>query len=76
MLAVDVPSGLEADTGAALAPDATVVADVTATFIGTKPGFASGASARYLGRVVVLGIGVPESIIRRHAGSAGASEVS
>lgn len=58
-LAVDVPSGLDADTGAPASP--TVRADVTATFVSPKAGFANPAAAEWLGEGHVLGIGAPTS---------------
>ncbi|MEN0111826.1 MAG: NAD(P)H-hydrate epimerase, partial [Planctomycetota bacterium] len=56
-LAVDVPSGLDADTGEPASP--TVRADVTATFVAPKAGFANHTVAEWLGEVRVLGIGAP-----------------
>ena len=57
-LAVDVPSGLDADQGRAL--PACVAADVTATMATPKRGFAPGApGARWAGHVVEIDIGLP-----------------
>jgi NAD(P)H-hydrate epimerase len=56
-VAVDVPSGLDADSGAA-APDA-FRADLTVTFVAAKPGLLCGAGPGLSGRVVVRGIGAP-----------------
>jgi len=63
VLAVDLPSGLDADTGAA--PGACVRADLTATFVADKAGFANPAAAGFTGRVHVLGIGAPAHLLRR-----------
>lgn len=57
VLALDVPSGLNADTG--LATNAAIHADVTATFLAMKKGFEHLDSLRYTGKVVVCDIGVP-----------------
>lgn len=56
-LAVDLPSGLDCDTGEPASP--TVRADLTCTFVAEKTGFANPAAARVLGRVRVVDIGVP-----------------
>lgn len=56
-LAVDVPSGLDCDTGEAAQP--TVRADHTCTFVVPKVGFANPLAADFLGQVHVLDIGVP-----------------
>ena len=57
VLAVDIPTGLDCDTGQAGNP--TVRAAVTVTFVARKSGFDNPASAPYTGRVVVADIGVP-----------------
>lgn len=65
-LAIDVPSGLDCDTGE---PSATTLrADLTATFVATKAGFANRAAAPYLGEVEVVDIGVPEEAIMQVIG--------
>ena len=55
ILALDVPSGLDADTGAAFAP--SVRADATATFIALKPGLLTGAGVDRCGRLSVHALG-------------------
>ena len=67
VLAVDVPSGLDCDTGQPLGP-AAVVADRTVTFVAPKPGFANPAAAQYLGKVIVADIGCPRELIDRARG--------
>jgi hydroxyethylthiazole kinase-like uncharacterized protein yjeF len=57
VLAVDVPTGVDADTGAA-GPGA-VRADVTVTFGGLKTGLVVGAGAALAGLVEVAPIGLP-----------------
>jgi NAD(P)H-hydrate epimerase len=63
-LAVDVPSGLDADTGAA--SPTTIAADLTVTFVAAKSGFATPAARPYLGEVVVVDIGVPLDTLLPH----------
>lgn len=56
-LAVDVPSGLDCDTGDA--PGAVVRADVTCTFVAGKKGFLTAGAPAFLGEVRVVSIGTP-----------------
>jgi hydroxyethylthiazole kinase-like uncharacterized protein yjeF len=60
VLAVDVPSGLDADTGAALGD--AVRADLTVTFIGAKVGLHTGAGPEHAGAVIVDDLGVPADV--------------
>ncbi len=60
-LAVDLPSGLDCDTGAP-APT-TFRADHTCTFVAAKTGFASPPAGEFLGQVHVLDIGAPRKLI-------------
>lgn len=57
VVAVDIPSGLDADTGEVLG--AAVSATETVTFIDAKHGFFAGEGPRLCGRVTVAEIGVP-----------------
>ena len=59
--AVDLPSGLDCDTGVP-APH-TFRADHTATFVAPKLGFRSPLAAKFLGIVHVLDIGAPRKLI-------------
>jgi hydroxyethylthiazole kinase-like uncharacterized protein yjeF len=63
VLAVDLPSGLDADTG--LTAGACVRADLTATFVAPKAGFANPAAAAWIGEVHVISIGAPGCVLRR-----------
>ncbi len=63
VLAIDLPSGLDADTGQILG--AAIRADVTVTFVATKPGFTTAAGPDHCGRVVVVAIGFPVDVVRR-----------
>ncbi len=61
LLAVDVPSGLDCDTGEPSAH--TVRADHTCTFAAMKIGFLQPEAKPYVGMVHVCDIGVPPSLI-------------
>jgi NAD(P)H-hydrate epimerase len=61
-LAVDLPSGLDADTGRPLG--ACVRADHTATVVAAKAGFAAPEAREYLGRVHVIDMGAPRRLVR------------
>lgn len=57
VFALDVPSGLDCDTGR---PGGIAVeADHTITFVARKPGFSAAGAGRYTGQVHVVGIGAP-----------------
>jgi len=60
ILAVDTPSGLDANTGEPLG--AAVHASVTVTFAAAKAGFFSGRGREHTGRLVVADIGLPRSL--------------
>jgi NAD(P)H-hydrate epimerase len=53
---VDIPSGLDADTGEPLGP--TIRAEHTVTFVAPKLGFRNPAAAAFTGQVHVADIGV------------------
>lgn len=57
VLALDVPSGVDADTGAT--PGVAVAADVTVTFIAAKPGLFTGRGRVQAGRVQVDALDLP-----------------
>ncbi|MFY8220904.1 MAG: NAD(P)H-hydrate epimerase [Pirellulales bacterium] len=63
VLAVDIPSGMDCDTGDR--PGACVRADATATFVAAKPGFAAPGAKAFTGAVHVLGIGAPAALLAR-----------
>ena len=61
VIALDIPSGLDADLGL---PHGTAVrADVTVTFNSHKPGFFLGEGPAYTGHVSVVHIGIPPSLL-------------
>lgn len=69
VVAVDVPSGLDVDTG--LPAAATVRADLTVTFVALKIGFRSASAAPFLGEVVVVEIGAPAGLAEEIASGIG-----
>jgi len=61
VVAVDIPSGLQADTGEI--PGPVIVADYTITFTAPKPGLLLGASPPHVGELLVRQIGSPPELI-------------
>jgi NAD(P)H-hydrate epimerase len=61
ILAVDIPSGLDCDTGICLGP--CLRAHRTVTFVAEKVGFAKDWSREYLGQVTLADIGCPRELI-------------
>lgn len=61
VLAVDVPSGVNADTGG-LHTAEPVHATLTTTFVAAKIGLVTGPAVDYVGDLVVDDIGVPEAV--------------
>jgi NAD(P)H-hydrate epimerase len=61
VLAVDIPSGLDCDTGEPLGP--TIRATHTATFVAHKKGFLNPKSLEWTGEVHVIDIGAPRKLI-------------
>ncbi|MFE4543822.1 NAD(P)H-hydrate epimerase [Arthrobacter sp. NPDC056727] len=60
VVACDVPSGVDADTGEAAQP--VLPADITVTFGGAKAGLLADPGADFAGRVVVVPIGIEDSL--------------
>lgn len=60
VLAVDVPSGLDADRGAVLG--AAIRAELTVTFIGAKRGLFTGAGVEHAGIVLLDDLDVPAAV--------------
>lgn len=68
ILAVDLPSGLDCDTGAPIEPgkdDSVVHADVTVSLAGRKVGFDNPASRRFTGALATGDIGAPIELLER-----------
>lgn len=73
VLALDLPSGLDADTGQ---PQGIAVrASATVTFVSYKIGFNVPGAAEYTGTVVVVDIGVPRCILEPYMDPRSRSEV-
>ena len=62
IIAVDLPSGLNADTGSIMG--CAVKADCTMTFIGLKQGLFTGLAAEYCGEIVYSSLAIPEEILK------------
>lgn len=65
-LAIDLPTGLDCDTG--VPSPTTVRADCTCTFVAHKRGFANPLATPYLGAVEVIDIGVPKKLLSEYFG--------
>ena len=68
VLALDIPSGLHADTGRVLG--AAVDADVTITFIAMKQGMLTGQGPDYCGEILYNNLQVPSEVYERQTPSA------
>jgi NAD(P)H-hydrate epimerase len=64
ILALDLPSGLDADSGLPLGP--AVVAKATVTFVARKVGFDAPGADAYTGDVSVADIGLPAKLLREY----------
>jgi NAD(P)H-hydrate epimerase len=62
-VAVDVPSGLDCDSGAV--GNVAFRATASVTFVAPKPGFAKPEARAYLGEIVVVDIGTPPELTAR-----------
>ncbi|MFH1745951.1 MAG: NAD(P)H-hydrate epimerase [Planctomycetota bacterium] len=60
-IAIDIPSGLDGDTGEVYEP--CFVADATVTMVASKVGFETSTARPVVGRIVVVDIGVPRELI-------------
>jgi NAD(P)H-hydrate epimerase len=66
VVAIDIPTGLDCDTGQA--HDPTVRAALTVTFVAPKLGFDAPSAPAYTGKVIVADIGIPAEIVAELAG--------
>lgn len=63
VLALDVPSGLDADTGTVVGPDGVAVcATHTVSFIGDKPGLHTAAGCDHAGTVSVAALDIDDAV--------------
>lgn len=71
LVAIDIPSGLDADGGlpagahAVLPTSAVIRADYTIALVGMKTGFLTLEAQPYIGEVVIADIGVPRDLVRQ-----------
>lgn len=61
VISIDVPSGLDADTGRVF--NVCVEADMTATLQLPKKGLYEGEGPRYAGTIKIIDIGIPEELL-------------
>ncbi len=61
-LAIDLPTGIDGDTGTAYSP--AFRADATLSFVALKPAMTLPDSQQFFGEVAVLPIGIPDSLVR------------
>lgn len=61
-VAIDIPSGLDGDTGIACSP--TFRADLTLTFVTAKTGMRNPGAADYLGEIEIVDIGLPAAMMQ------------
>lgn len=66
MVSIDVPSGLDCDTGQP--GGAAILAHLTITFVAMKPGFLTEPGRHHAGQCCVVDIGVPRELIGSVAG--------
>jgi NAD(P)H-hydrate epimerase len=59
-VAVDIPSGLDCDTGEA--SETTIRADHTCTFVAAKPGLVAAGAREFVGQLHILEIGAPRRL--------------
>lgn len=68
ILAVDIPSGLDCDSGQPVAgTEAVIRAAETISFCGLKTGFAKPGAKAFTGKVTVADIGAPRELLRQLA---------
>lgn len=70
-VALDVPSGLNSDTGQAHPP--TVQADTTVTFGAEKVGLRLGAGPEHAGAIQTVRIGIPQHVLHEHVRESGSA---
>lgn len=68
VIALDIPSGLEADTGAT--PGAVVNAGLTISFIGLKRGLVTGRGPAFCGEIILDRLDIPNSVFSQESPTA------
>jgi hydroxyethylthiazole kinase-like uncharacterized protein yjeF len=74
VVAVDIPSGVQGETGGVAGP--AVTATTTVTFGALKPGVVFHPGAQHAGRVEVADIGFPEDLVQSDLGLVEAADVA
>ncbi len=64
VIAVDLPSGVDATTGEVSVPEAVLSADVTVTFAAAKAGLLCDPAAGFTGRLVAIDIGIDDELVQ------------
>lgn len=67
IISIDIPSGLDCDTGQPLG--ICVKASLTITFVGLKQGFMHEKTLEYVGHIVVVDTGCPQTLLKKYASS-------
>ncbi|MGV2988588.1 NAD(P)H-hydrate dehydratase [Vibrio sp. E150_011] len=62
VVSIDVPSGIDADTGHVFGK--AIIASHTVTFIGVKSGLVTGNARQYVGQLVFAGLGIQDEFRR------------
>ena len=65
IISIDIPSGLDCDSGEP--HGISVKAALTITFVGIKLGFVQKIATQYVGEIVVVDIGCPTALIKKYA---------
>jgi ADP-dependent NAD(P)H-hydrate dehydratase / NAD(P)H-hydrate epimerase len=68
VVSIDIPSGLDADTGKLWGE--TIAADLTITFIGKKLGMYTGQARNYCGEIIFKSLAVPDNLYHQYSSSA------
>lgn len=63
-IALDIPSGLDCETGLPLG--CCIEAKQTVTFVGVKPGFLQESARKYTGEIHIAEIGCPKSLVEKY----------
>lgn len=74
VVAIDLPSGLDCETGQPLGPDA-VHAQLTVTFVGLKDGFLQPEAQPYIGDIAIGDIGAPFALSQQFGRPVTAADV-
>ncbi len=64
VLSIDIPSGMNADTGKSAG--SCIRAGLTVTLAAMKKGFSNPESKQWTGKIIVKDIGIPEQILNKH----------